>query len=231
MKVLVVDDDAKIVKVLAAYLERDGYQVAVATDGDAAVRLAREEHPDVVLLDGMLPGRDGWEVCREIRRTSMVPIIMLTARDEETDRIVGLELGADDYVTKPFSPREVMARIRAVLRRVNIAPDTTAPPAVLRRNGVVLDQTGRTVEVGGKAVELTPTEFKLLELFLRHPGQVFTRLQLVERIQGYAYEGYERSVDSHIKNLRKKLGDSPGEPRYIKTVYGVGYKWAGDDHA
>lgn len=228
MKALVVDDDAKIVKVLTAYLERDGYQVLAAADGDAALRLTEREQPDVVLLDVMLPGRDGWEVCREIRRTSAVPIIMLTARDDEIDRIVGLELGADDYVSKPFSPREVMARIRAVLRRTH---RQEAAPAVLRRDGVVLDLAARTAAVAGQPVDLTPTEFKLLELFLRHPGQVFTRLQLVEKIQGYAYEGYERTVDSHIKNLRKKIGDAAGEAQRIKTVYGVGYKWTGENHA
>lgn len=228
MKVLVVDDDDKIAKVLAAYLEKDGYRVEMAHDGWTAVDKANTIQPDIILLDIMLPGLDGLGVCREIRKVSEVPIIMLTARDSETDRIIGLEIGADDYVVKPFSPREVMARIRAIMRRAKHISTKIAQTCVLCCGEISLDQNSRTVLIKGSPVELTPTEFKLLELFIMSPNHVFSRLQLIEKIQGYAFDGYERTVDSHIKNLRKKIGDSPGEPHYIKTVYGVGYKIAGD---
>jgi DNA-binding response OmpR family regulator len=231
LKVLVVDDDAKIVKVLVTYLTNEGYMTETAMDGRSAVEKARQWRPDVVLLDVMLPELDGWSVCKEIRRDSDVPIIMLTARDAETDRIIGLEIGADDYVTKPFSPRELIARIRAILRRVKPEGRRDINENVLHIGDIVLHQHNHTLTVQGNTVELTPTEHKLLELFLTHPGQVLSRLQLIENVQGYAFEGYERTVDSHIKNLRKKLGDSYGEPRYIKTVYGVGYKLAGDSRA
>ncbi len=230
MKVLVVDDDEKILKVLTAYLTKEGYSVETAQEGWAAVQQTQKYRPDVVLLDIMLPGLDGWGVCREIRRVSDVPIIMLTARDEETDRVIGLEIGADDYVTKPFSPRELVARIRAILRRVKPAERSVGTEQVRQWNDILLHIQNRTLMVAGTAVDVTPTEYKLVELFLEHPGQVFSRLQLIEKVQGYAFEGYERTVDSHIKNLRKKLGTSDGESRYIKTVYGVGYKWAGDTH-
>lgn len=228
MKVLVVDDDDKIAKVLAAYLEKDGYSVEMAHDGWTAVDKANIIRPDIILLDIMLPGLDGLGVCREIRKVSEVPIIMLTARDSETDRIIGLEIGADDYVVKPFSPREVMARIRAIMRRANSSNANAAKNSGLNCGEISLDQNSRTILIKGAPVELTPTEFKLMELFIMSPNHVFSRLQLIEKIQGYAFDGYERTVDSHIKNLRKKIGDSPGEPRYIKTVYGVGYKLAGD---
>lgn len=231
MKVLVVDDDEKILKVLTAYLIKEGYSVETAQEGWAAVQQTQKYRPDVVLLDLMLPGLDGWGVCREIRRVSDVPIIMLTARDEETDRVIGLEIGADDYVTKPFSPRELVARIRAILRRVKPAERSAGTEKVRQWGDILLHIQNRTLTVAGAAVDVTPTEYKLVELFLEHPGQVFSRLQLIEKIQGYAFEGYERTVDSHIKNLRKKLGMTDGESRYIKTVYGVGYKWAGDTHA
>lgn len=231
MKVLVVDDDEKILKVLTAYLIKEGYSVETAQEGWAAVQLTKKYQPDVVLLDIMLPGLDGWGVCREIRRISDVPIIMLTARDEEPDRVIGLEIGADDYVTKPFSPRELVARIRAILRRVKPAERSVGTEQIRQWGDILLHIQNRTLTVAGTAVDVTPTEYKLVELFLEHPGQVFSRLQLIEKVQGYAFEGYERTVDSHIKNLRKKLGTSDGESRYIKTVYGVGYKWAGDTHA
>jgi len=231
MKVLVVDDDEKIVKVLVTYLVKEGYMTETAMDGRSAVEKARQWQPDIVLLDVMLPELDGLGVCKEIRRDSDVPIIMLTARDAETDRIIGLEIGADDYVTKPFSPRELIARIRAILRRTIPAGRRENNGNVLRAGAIVLNQDNHTLTVQGNPVELTPTEHKLLELFLTHPGQVLSRLQLIEKVQGYAFEGYERTVDSHIKNLRKKIGDSYGEPHYIKTVYGVGYKLAGDYHA
>lgn len=231
MKVLVVDDDEKIVKVLTAYLEKEGYTVLSAKDGWEAVDKARQLGPDIVLLDVMLPSLDGWEVCREIRRTSDVPIIMLTARDAETDRIIGLELGADDYVVKPFSPKEVIARIRAIFRRVQPSGRRDSGEYALKAGELVLQPSSHSLTMSGVPVELTPTEYKLLELFLAYPGQVFSRFQLIEKVQGYAFDGYERTVDSHIKNLRKKLGAAPDEPHYIKTIYGVGYKLAGEEHA
>lgn len=230
MKVLVVDDDEKILKVLTAYLEKEGYAVITAKDGWEAVDKARQLGPDIVLLDLMLPSLDGWGVCKEIRRTSDVPIIMLTARDAETDRIIGLEIGADDYVVKPFSPKEVIARMRAIFRRLQPSSRREGE-RVLQVGDIALHPGSRSLTVAGTAVELTPTEYKLLELFLAHPGQVFSRLQLIEKVQGYAFEGYERTVDSHIKNLRKKLDAAPDGPYYIKTIYGVGYKLAGEEHA
>lgn len=229
MKVLVVDDDEKLVKVLSAYLFKEGYTVETALNGVAAMERADRFQPDVILLDLMLPDLDGWEVCKEIRRTSNVPIIMITAVTGEDQRVSGLDLGADDYVTKPFSPREVMARIRAIIRRMK--PEAAGKGDALRRGNIELNASRHTVAVDGGIIELTPTEYKLLELFMSHPGQAFTRMQLVERTQGYSYEGYERTIDSHIKNLRKKIGDDQDQPGYIKTIYGVGYKMIGDDYA
>ena len=231
MKVLVVDDDEKILKILTAYLEKEGYLVLTAKDGWEAVDKARQLRPDIVLLDVMLPSLDGWGVCKEIRRTSDVPIIMLTARDAEADRIIGLELGADDYVVKPFSPKEVIARIRAIFRRLQPMDRRIDNNRVLQIGNMVLDQSSHSLVVAGVPVDLTPTEYKLLELFLAHPGQVFSRLQLIEKVQGDVFEGYERTVDSHIKNLRKKLNASIDDPHYIRTIYGMGYKLAGDQHA
>ncbi|HMM21497.1 MAG TPA: response regulator transcription factor [Selenomonadales bacterium] len=229
MKVLVVDDDEKLVKVLKAYLLKEGYTVETAFDGLVAVDKVLRFQPDVLLLDLMLPGIDGWEVCKEIRRTSNVPIIMLTAAAGEDQRVSGLDLGADDYVTKPFSPREVLARIRAIIRRMK--PTAAGEDRVLRVGNIKLNSVRHTVTVNDETVELTPTEYKLLELLMSHTGQAFTRLQLVERTQGNSYDGFERTIDSHIKNLRRKIGDDPNQPRYIRTIYGVGYKMAGDDHA
>ncbi len=220
-KILVVDDEPKILQVVTGYLEQAGFQVVTARDGPTALSIFRHEKPDLVILDLMLPGMDGLEVCQIIRRESGVPIIMLTARAEEVDRLIGLEMGADDYVVKPFSPREVVARVRAVLRR---AAGEIAPPEVLRAGDIVIDLARHTVEVAGKAVDLTPTEFDLLVALARYPGRTFTRLQLLEQIQGSAYDGYERTVDAHIKNLRAKIEPNPKQPRYIVTVYGVGYK-------
>jgi len=231
MKVLVVDDDEKILKILTAYLEKEGYLVLTAKDGWEAVDKARQLRPDIVLLDVMLPSLDGWGVCKEIRRTSDVPIIMLTARDAEADRIIGLELGADDYVVKPFSPKEVIARIRAIFRRLQPTDRREDKHRILQIGNMVLDQSSHSLVVAGVPVDLTPTEYKLLELFLAHPGQVFSRLQLIEKVQGDVFEGYERTVDSHIKNLRKKLNASIDDPHYIRTIYGMGYKLAGDQHA
>ncbi|RMF29376.1 MAG: DNA-binding response regulator [Chloroflexi bacterium] len=220
--ILVVDDDPDIVKLLRAYLEDAGYRVVTASNGRDALFVARHEKPDLVVLDLMMPEMDGWEFTRRLRREADTPIIMLTARVEETDRIVGLELGADDYVTKPFSPREVVARVRAVLRRVR--PEPEAPP-VLRAGDLVLDREAHTLTVAGRSVELTPTEFELLTVLMMHPGRAFTRAELLDRVQGTTYAGYERTIDAHIKNLRAKIGDDPKNPRYIQTVYGVGYKF------
>jgi len=220
-KILVVDDEAKIVKLVRSYLEQAGFAVVEAGDGQTALIQARREKPDLVVLDLGLPGMDGLEVARTLRRERETPIIMLTARIEDTDKIVGLELGADDYVTKPFNPRELVARVRAVLRRT-----TGATPAAetLRAGALLLDLGGHQATLDGRPLDLTPTEFELLAVLLRHPNRAFTRLELLDRVQGDAYEGYERTIDAHIKNLRAKLGDDPRRPRYIQTVFGVGYK-------
>ncbi len=221
-KILVVDDEPHIVRLLRAYLEQAGYQVVVAYDGREAMAAFRKEKPNLVVLDLMLPELDGLKICEIIRKESDAPIIILTARVEEDDRILGLELGADDYVTKPFSPREVVARVKAVLRRVK--GERRRMP--IRIGDLELDPEAHTVTLAGKPVSLTPTEFALLQTMMSQPGRVFTRLQLLEQVQGYAYEGYERTIDAHIKNLRKHLGDSSRNPRYILTVHGVGYKFA-----
>jgi DNA-binding response OmpR family regulator len=222
-KILVVDDELKIAKLVRAYLERAGFTVVTAHDGQEALAIFRHERPHLIVLDLMLPGMDGLDVCRAIRRSSDVPIIMLTARDEEVDRLIGLELGADDYIVKPFSPREVVARVRAVLRRTEGQP---LEPEVVIAGDVTLDLPHRTAQVRGRPVELTATEFDLLAVLARHPGQVFTRMQLLDLVQGEAYEGYERTIDVHVKNLRRKLGDDPRNPRYIVTVRSVGYKFS-----
>ena len=232
MKVLLVDDDEKILKIMTTYLVKEQYTVITAKDGWEAVDKTRQVKPDIVLLDVMLPSLDGWGVCKEIRRTSDVPIIMLTARETEADRIIGLELGADDYVVKPFSPKEVIARIRAIFRRLNPTSRRDNKEGRVQQFGKITLHTGsHSLTVDGAPVELTPTEYKLLELFLSHPGQVFSRLQLVETAHGAAFEGYERTVDSHIKNLRKKLNSGMDDAYNIKTVYGIGYKLAGDNNA
>lgn len=221
-KILVVDDKAEIVRLVRAYLEQAGFAVVVAEDGPMALAQARRERPDLIILDLGLPGMDGLDVTRALRKEGNVPIIILTARVEDTDRIIGLELGADDYVSKPFNPRELVARVRAVLRRAG----GTAPTAKILHGGeIVLDVNGHQATLAGHPLDLTPTEFDLLAVFLHNPGRVFTRLELLDRVQGYAYEGYERTVDAHIKNLRAKLGEDPKRPRYVQTVYGVGYKF------
>lgn len=219
--ILVVEDEVKIARLLRDYMENAGLRVLVAHRGDEGLALARTERPDLIVLDLMLPGIDGLELCRALRRDSQVPIIMLTARAEEADKLIGLELGADDYVTKPFSPRELVARVRAVLRR---ARGGEVEPEVLRHGDLQMDLARHEVTVGGRPVELTPTEFALLAALLRHPGRVFSRLQLLDLTQGAAYEGYERTIDAHVKNLRQKIEPDPKSPRYIQTVYGVGYK-------
>jgi len=221
-KILVVDDEAKIVKLVRAYLEQAGYTVVEAGDGQTALIQARREKPSLMILDLMLPGIDGLEVARILRREgNRLPIIMLTARREDADRIVGLELGADDYVTKPFNARELVARVNAVLRRSSEAPDA---PEILRAGQIVVDVSRHLATLSGRSLELTPIEFDLLKVLVQNSGRVFTRLELLDRVQGDAYEGYERTIDTHIKNLRAKLGDDPRRPEHIQTVYGVGYK-------
>ena len=221
-RILVVDDDPGIVKVVRAYLEKAGFQVLVAYDGKKALHIARHDKPDLVILDLMLPEMDGWDVCRALRRESDVPIIMLTARVEDTDKLIGLELGADDYVTKPFSPQELVARVRAVLRRVEGMP---AKPERISRGEITVDLSRHAVTVGDEPLDLTPTEFDLLATLMQDPGRTFTRSQLLEQTQGYAYEGYERTIDVHIKNLRHKIETDPSNPQHIRTVYGVGYRF------
>jgi DNA-binding response OmpR family regulator len=225
-RILVVDDEARLVSLVRGYLEGEGYDVASAGDGRAALILTRQFSPDLIVLDLMMPEMDGWEFLRLLRRESNTPVIMLTARVEEADRIAGLEMGADDYLTKPFSPRELMARVRAVLRRTQ--PSEAGLPDVLRAGDLQLDQTGHTVREKGRDIELTPMEFDLLAVLMRHPGRAFSRLELLEQTQGYAYDGYERTVDVHIKNLRKKLEEDSAQPRYVLTVFGVGYRFNPD---
>lgn len=220
--VLVVDDEKKIVDILKSFLERDGYTVLVAHDGRTALDVARRRKPDAVILDLLLPELDGLEVCRRIRAESQVPVIMLTAKADEADKLIGLELGADDYVTKPFSPKEVVARVRAVLRRAAAAQ--AGPDSRITVGDLEVDFAGHEVRVGGRLVDLTPTEFSLLGVLVRHAGQTLTRLQLLDGALGEAFDGYERTIDSHIKNLRKKIEADPARPRHILTVYGVGYK-------
>ena len=220
--ILVVEDEPAIARLLRDYLEQAGFAVLVAGDGDAALRTARAAKPDLVVLDLGLPGRDGLDVTRELRRFSDTPIIVVTARGEETDRIVGLELGADDYVVKPFSPKEVVARVRAVLRRAE-ARQEAAP--VIRVADVEIDVSRMRVTVGGRMVDLTATEFQLLATLAREPGRVFTRGQLLDAVHGVAFESYERAIDAHVKNLRRKIEPTPGAPRYLQTVYGVGYRF------
>jgi DNA-binding response OmpR family regulator len=224
MSIRVVEDEMKIARLVRDYLEHAGFDVIVAGDGGSALSSARGSKPDLIVLDLGLPGLDGLDVTRELRRTSNVPIVMLTARTEESDRIVGLELGADDYVVKPFSPKELVARVRAVLRRTESA--RAEGPEVLRVADVQVDLPRRRVSVGGSTVDLTPTEFQLLATFLREPGRVFTRSQLLDAVHGVAFESYERAIDAHVKNMRKKIEPSPGRPRYILTVHGVGYRFA-----
>ena len=223
--ILVVDDEPQITRLARDYLARDGFRVIAAGDGTAALAQARRESPDLVVLDLNLPGMDGLEVCRALRRTSDVPVIMLTARAEETDRLIGLELGADDYIVKPFSPRELVARVRAVLRR---ARGAVREPAVIRAGSLEIDVEGYSVRRDGEEVALTRSEFNLLAILAQNPGQVFSREQLLERIHGVAYDGFDRSVDSHIKNLRRKIETDPLAPQYVLTVYGIGYKFASE---
>jgi two-component system alkaline phosphatase synthesis response regulator PhoP len=226
--ILVVEDEPQLVKVVRGYLEQAGFRVLSAGDGPAALAHYRREQPDLVLLDLNLPaGMDGLDVARQLRAQGNVPIIMLTARVDETDRLIGLELGADDYIAKPFSPREVVARVRAVLRRASAGPAGGASaPAVIRAADLVIDLTRHSAARGGQPLALTPTEFALLAALAREPGRAFTRMQLLDAAQGGdAFEGYERTVDAHIKNLRAKLEPDPRRPVYILTVFGIGYKF------
>lgn len=222
--ILVVDDEPKITQLARDYLEHAGYAVVTARDGKAALATARAERPDLVVLDLGLPELDGLDVTRSLRRDSRVPIIMLTARGEESDKLVGLELGADDYMVKPFSPKELVARVRAVLRRAENVELSNRE--VMRVGDVTLDTARLRVTVSGRGVELTATEFQLLAALAAQPGRIFTRAQLLDVVRGVAFESYERAIDAHIKNLRRKLEPNPREPRYLLTVYGVGYKFA-----
>ncbi|MFO7697361.1 MAG: response regulator transcription factor [Anaerolineae bacterium] len=220
--ILVVDDEARLRALLEAYLKGRGYAVATAADGIEALQVAARVRPDLIVLDIMMPRMDGIDFLKSYRRSSGAPVIVLTARVEETDTVLGLELGADDYVTKPFSPRELEARIRAVLRRVE-GPDRE--PEVLRAGAIVLDRDAHTVEVAGQLVDLTPSEFALLASLMSEPGRVHSRAALLAETQGEAYPGYERTIDVHISHLRSKIETDPNGPRYIETVYGVGYRF------
>ena len=222
--ILVVDDEPKIVKLVRDYLERAGFVVHAAADGRTALTLARIEKPDLMILDLGLPRLDGLDVTRELRKVSNMPVIMLTARSEESDKLIGLELGADDYITKPFSPKELVARVRVVLRRMEKA---SIGPEVLHAAGLTLDLPRMRVSAEGREIEeLTPTEFTLLAEMVRYPGRVFTRTQLLEAIHGVAFESYERAIDAHVKNIRHKIEPKPSDPQYLLTVYGIGYRFS-----
>ena len=219
-RVLVVDDDVKTVELVKLYLDRDGYRVLSAYDGVEALRLARESHPDLIVLDLMLPGIDGLELCSILRDESDVPIIMLTAKTTDQDKLTGLNLGADDYVTKPFSPRELAARVRVILRRL---PGERGPDEI-KHGKLTVNFLRHEASLAGRPLNLTMVEFKLLGVLAREPGRVFSRAQLIEKAFGYDFEGFDRTIDVHILNLRRKLEPDPNHPRYIKTVYGAGYK-------
>ena len=221
--ILVVDDEPQIVQLVRDYLEHGGFKVLTASDGPSAVRTASTQHPDLVVLDLGLPGLDGLDVTRSLRRNGSLPIIMLTARTDESDKLVGLELGADDYVTKPFSPKELVARVRSVLRRSEAAKQ---PGDLIHVGDLELDLPSMEVRVDGRRIDLTPTEFQLLATMARQPGRVFSRGQLLSAVHGVAFESYERAIDAHVKNLRRKLEPDPHNPRYLLTVFGVGYRLA-----
>jgi len=228
MRILVVDDDRQLVRLMQSYLHQATYQVLTAYDGETALRTIRTERPDLVILDLMLPDRDGWDIIRAVRsdkQLTHLPIIMLTARIEDTDKIIGLELGADDYITKPFNPREVVARVRAVLRRSAGAPSQSR---IIQIGALRIDLARHEVMVDDQAIEVTPTEFEILKLLMENPGHAFTRMEMIEKGLGYSYAGMERAIDSHIKNLRKKIEPDPANPTYVQTVYGVGYRLRGE---
>ena len=222
--ILVVDDEPQIVQLVRDYLEHGGFKVLTAADGATALRLASTQHPDLVVLDLGLPGMDGLDVTRSLRRDGSVPIIMLTARADESDKLVGLELGADDYLTKPFSPKELVARVRSVLRRSEAA--LTAADIIRVGDDVELNVPKMELTINGRQIDLTPTEFQLLAAIARQPGRVFSRSQLLNAIHGVAFDSYERAIDAHIKNLRRKIEPDPRNPRYLQTVFGVGYRFA-----
>lgn len=231
-RILVVDDEEKITNLIKNYLEKEGFEVFTADGGKKALELFGTKNPDLVVLDLMMPDISGYDVCRKICATSKTPVIMLTAKSEEIDKLLGLELGADDYITKPFSLRELTARIRVVLRRLdrqsaNINPAENTEKHILKYEDIKLDFRKKTVLLKNEPLALTPTEYKILALLMSNPGVVFSRLQILEEVLGDYYEGYERSLDTHMSNLRKKLGDNPVNPHYIKTVYGMGYKLGG----
>ena len=221
--ILVADDNPKIVEVIDAYLRAEGFEVITAADGEAAAAAVAHKVPDLAVLDIMMPGIDGLELTKRFQREHGLPVILVTARTEEIDRLIGLEVGADDYISKPFSPRELVARVKAVLRRID-RDATPADAEILGVDGLAVDLGGRSVTVDGTSVELTRTEFDVLATLAAHPGRVHTRMQLMEAAQGDAYEGYERTIDAHVKNLRRKIGDDPKDPRFVQTVFGVGYK-------
>jgi two-component system alkaline phosphatase synthesis response regulator PhoP len=223
--ILVVDDEAKIAQLARDYLEHAGFAVLTAGDGVAAVQTAREKQPDLIVLDLGLPALDGLDVTRAVRRMGDTPIIMLTARGEETDKLIGLELGADDYIVKPFSPKELVARVRAVLRRAEARREESTTQ-IVRAADLTLDLPKMAATVGERPVQLTTTEFQLLGALAQQPGRIFTRAQLLDAVRGVAFESYERAIDAHIKNIRRKIEPDPRTPRYILTVYGVGYKFA-----
>jgi DNA-binding response OmpR family regulator len=222
-KIMVVDDEPRLVSLVEAYLSQEGFRVISAGDGRQALFLARQEKPDLIVLDVMMPEMDGYEFMRLHRKEQETPIILLTAKVEEEDKVLGLELGADDYVTKPFRPRELIARVRAVLRR---AGETRPKATVLRAADITVDRETHTVQVGEGYVDLTPSEFDLLAALISIPGRAYSRLELLDRIQGVAFEGYERTIDVHVKNLRAKIEPEPKSPRYVQTVYGIGYRFA-----
>lgn len=227
-KILLVDDEPQIVRVLKGYLENAGYRIMSALDGITALDLFSREKPDFVILDLNLPGIDGLDICRTIRDTSNVPILMLTARSEEADRIIGLELGADDYIVKPFSPREIVVRVKTILRR---AGGDNSQANIIHTGSLTINIETHTVEMADRLVDLTPTEFEILVTMARQPKRVFSRMQLLESALGEAFEGYDRTVDTHIKNIRMKLEPDPKKPEYIHTVFGLGYKFEAGEHA
>ena len=224
-RILVIEDDPGIARIIALYLEQDGCAVALAADGAAGLRQAQESPPDLIVLDLMLPRLDGMSICRALRAASDVPIIMVTARAAETDRLAGLDAGADDYIVKPFSPRELAARVRAVLRRTARRNAAPPPAASLEYDGIAIDLNTRTVRVGDRKPALTPTEFRLLALLAEQPGRIFTRDQIINGAFGYDYDGFDRTVDVHIANLRRKIEPDGRKPRYVQTVHGVGYRF------